>query len=216
MTGPTPTRVSLYAYAASDEHPVAEFRWSPASGVTLNVLNPDWSRLAEDYFTRGVPLDREQRVVPAAEGETFMRALLEPRQMTYYGFRDESPPQAAANGDYCEIFVRTDGTAATVLATLAELLGGHVRLRSLYLSGLVIDVRRNPRATGGGGEAADDFVRWPVTVELDGADTDRATVVDTAARILTALWDAGQPAVAACDFEDELPWAGGIGRLRGG
>jgi hypothetical protein len=213
MTGSPPTRVSLYAYVASDEHPVAEFRWNAESGVTLTILNADWSRLAQEYFTQGAPLDREQRVVPAAEGEAFMRALLEPRQMTYYAFVDEST--AAPGTGYCEIFVRADGTAATVLAMLAEALSGEVQRRSLRVPGLVIDVRPNPdsRPTG---DPGDDFVRWPVTVEVSAEGADRSTLVDTVARILTALWGSGQPAVAACDFEAELPWAGGIGRLREG
>jgi hypothetical protein len=95
MTGGTPTRVLLYAYAASEEHPVAEFRWSPESGVTLTVLDPAWGRLAEEYLARGVPFAEEERAVPAAEGEAFMRALLQPSQLTYYGFVDASGQPAA-------------------------------------------------------------------------------------------------------------------------
>ena len=95
MTGGTPTRVLLYAYAHSEEHPVAEFRWSPESGVTMTVLDPAWARLAEEYFTGGVPLAEEERAVPAAEGEAFMRALLQPTQMTYYAFVDASEEPAA-------------------------------------------------------------------------------------------------------------------------
>src|SRR3954468_23001718 len=108
MSGRTPTLVSLYAFIASDVDPVAQFRWSAESGVTLAVLNPEWGRLAQEYFTRGAPLDREQRAVPAAEGEAFMRALVEPKQMTYYGFRDESPDAGRPDKvGYCTMFVRT-------------------------------------------------------------------------------------------------------------
>jgi len=239
MTAGAPTRVLLFAYAASTEDPVAEFRWSPDADVTLTVLNPAWSRLAEEYFARGVPLTTEQRVVPASDGPAFMRALLQPANMTYYGFVDASPesaPGTAAPEEpdgggysvedayrilagmpplskpgrggsgkgryaYCKVFVRTDATAGAVLETLARLLPG----------GVVIDVRRNAATEG---DPGDDFVRWPVTIDVDAEEADHATVVDTVARILTALWETGQPAVAACDYEDELPWAGGIGRLR--
>ena len=39
------------------------------------------------------------------------------------------------------------------------------------------------------------------------------TVFNVVKRMLVALWGADIRAVAACDFEDELPWSGGIARL---
>ncbi|GLY78918.1 hypothetical protein [Actinoallomurus iriomotensis] len=87
--GPTPTRVTLYARATEAER-VAEFRWSPESGVSLTVFDPEWGALARDYYENGVPLIRENRRVPAGEGAAFMRALLERRNMSYYSLVDES------------------------------------------------------------------------------------------------------------------------------
>lgn len=46
---------------------------------------------------------------------------------------------------------------------------------------------------------------------MDGA----VAMVDLTARVLTHLWPGGFPTVAACDYEDELPWRGGIARLDG-
>jgi hypothetical protein len=99
----TPTRVLLFAFAHSEEQPVAEFRWSPESGVALVVHDPAWARLAREYFTRGIPLPDEERVVPAADGEAFMSALLRQSEMTYYGFVDASDqpvPEEPAGGGY--------------------------------------------------------------------------------------------------------------------
>jgi len=112
--------------------------------------------------------------------------------------------------DYCKVFVRHDDPSS-VTTRLASILDATVERHSLLLPGLILDVRRNSDADG---SAGDDFVRWPVIIdaESDGADSG-SPMSDTVATILTAFWDAGIPTVAACDFEDELPWSGGIRRL---
>lgn len=99
MTAPTPdpvpTRVALYAHNHSSTEPVAVFHWDPANGVRLELLNPNWTRVAKDYYENGIEYYPERRQVLPAEGPLFMRALLLPRQMTYYSLQDES---AAASG----------------------------------------------------------------------------------------------------------------------
>jgi hypothetical protein len=97
MTDQRPTRVVLYSYANGlTARPVAEFRWSPESGVSLVVHDVAQSRLAADYYANGMRSERDGRVVPAAEGPAFMRALLEPKLMTYSRFVDETPERAGA------------------------------------------------------------------------------------------------------------------------
>jgi hypothetical protein len=86
----TPTRVTLYANTTEGRRAAATFRWNPHQGVTLEVLDPTWSQLAKRYYEQGAPYDAEMRPVKPAEGETFMRALLQPSRMTYYQFVDES------------------------------------------------------------------------------------------------------------------------------
>jgi hypothetical protein len=111
---------------------------------------------------------------------------------------------------YCKIFVKHD-EPSTMLARLAAVFGVTPERRSLPVPGLILDVRPNP---DGDPAAGDDFVRWPVTVEAEADDPDSpAVVVPTVSQILTDLWGADIPAVAACDFEDELPWQGGIQRI---
>jgi hypothetical protein len=113
---------------------------------------------------------------------------------------------------FCKIFV--EGTDVdTVKSVLCTLLGGQFERHSLYLEGLVVDVRRNTDAVGAAGQG-NDFVQWPVLVELDAEAQDGGrAIVETTAKVLRALWDTGHPAIAACDFEDQLPWSGGIQRL---
>ena len=115
---------------------------------------------------------------------------------------------------FCKVFVK-GGESDALMAMLATLLDGHFQRHSMFLRGFVVDVRRNPDAADAA-DPGDDFVRWPVLVELEAEEeVGERALAEAAAEILRALWDAGYPAVAACDFEDELPWSGGIQRLHG-
>jgi hypothetical protein len=87
---PTPTRVVLYSYASGRPQAVAEFRRSPQSGVSLNLIDPVQGSLAQEYYERGVPYDAERRLVTRDEPATFMQALVQPQQSTYSRFVDES------------------------------------------------------------------------------------------------------------------------------
>ncbi len=109
---------------------------------------------------------------------------------------------------FCKIFLRS-AELLEIMAMLAELLGGEFQRRSMQLTELMVDVLKNPDAG-----MNEDFVCWPTFVEIE-ADTDATNewITGTAARIITAMWGTGIPAVAACSFEDELPWRGGIARL---
>jgi hypothetical protein len=88
---PTPTRVVLYANNTGEPRRVAIFRWSEETGVTLETLDPGWSRLATQYFNHGVQLMGQRRMVLPTEGPAFMQALLQPFRMSYYSLQDESP-----------------------------------------------------------------------------------------------------------------------------
>jgi hypothetical protein len=102
-----------------------------------------------------------------------------------------------------------------VLAVLVAALGGRAEGDTLDVDGVVLDVRRNPdRAFPVGPAPGSEFLAWPVVVEAEGADPDDGTaLVDALSRLLTALWEAGHRTVVAADFEDELPWSGGIARI---
>lgn len=91
MNDKTPVRVALYTWGKGDDrNRAAEFQWSPENGVSLTVFDPEWGRLAQDYYDNGVSLERERRMVSRDDGPTFMRALLQPWNMSYYRFVDES------------------------------------------------------------------------------------------------------------------------------
>ncbi|MGN5633837.1 hypothetical protein AAIO99_17530 [Streptomyces sp. AC154] len=110
---------------------------------------------------------------------------------------------------YCRILV-AGTTADGVQSLLGRLFNGTFERRTLTVGDVEVEVRRNPDARND--EApSNDFVRWPVQIEAEPVSHDgEASVVETVSRILEALWGVQAQAVAACDFEDELPRSGGI------
>ncbi|OXM43675.1 hypothetical protein [Amycolatopsis alba] len=107
--------------------------------------------------------------------------------------------------EYCKIFFRA-GTRA-VVDLLTAPLGVHADRGLFALSDMDVEVLQNPDRG-----LAEGFIGWPVFVEVvPGKDTENASVVGIVSRILTAAQSSGIPAVAACDYEDELPWLGKVG-----
>lgn len=114
--------------------------------------------------------------------------------------------------EYCRIFIRAGhlevrGVLARVLEQDFSTFG-HMETTER----VSVDVRENEDAAANAQKS--DFIRWPTTAEFEAQNGVRSEVVlNMVSKILLALWDSGTDAVAACDFEDELPWAGGIQRL---
>lgn len=111
----------------------------------------------------------------------------------------------------CTIFVRcAPGDAAGALRPLA---GAPVGSRARFFwRGLDVEVTRN----GGGGGAGADYTRWSSMAWVRAvAGTPRADAVASVAAILRAFWRRGIDAVAACDYERDLPYAGGRDRPLG-
>ncbi|MFD6951039.1 MULTISPECIES: hypothetical protein [unclassified Nocardiopsis] len=76
--------------------------------------------------------------------------------------------------------------------------------------GIDVEVRRNPDSSGEG-TFDEDFLFWPVLIEIEAEDDSFLPgMIVLVTDLLHSLWRAGAPAVAACDFEDRLPWSGGI------
>jgi hypothetical protein len=102
-------------------------------------------------------------------------------------------------GEYCAIYVRGGGRQA-VTDLVAAALGTAPDEYRVVRAGLDFEVRPNPDDG-----LADDFIGWPLKIDADGPTTD---LVDAVARVLTSVRAAGYQAVAAGDFEDQLPRPG--------
>ncbi|PWU60838.1 hypothetical protein DLE60_08815 [Micromonospora globispora] len=109
---------------------------------------------------------------------------------------------------YCRIFVRSADRKA-VRSLVRTALHGSVVDDRIDAEGAQAYVGDNGYRDPQGGE---DFLDWPLCVELHGDEQVEVSRLVTLTRdVLTALWAAGVPAVAAADYEAQLPDNGGIG-----
>lgn len=109
---------------------------------------------------------------------------------------------------HCQIFVRGTGRqflAELVAGTLGAQVDDHYSVR---VGQMVFDTILNPDVG-----LTDDFIGWPLKIDAE-AEEDGYSLVEPVSRLLTTAWGCGYDAVAACDFEDELPDLGGLPRYR--
>jgi hypothetical protein len=114
----------------------------------------------------------------------------------------------------CKIYVETGQTVDHLCNLLAAELSAtplNGAVRGFQTSLCELDVRENDECDSARSqEFPDGFLYFRYLVELYPAviasHEDR---VHLTARILSLLWSKGYPAIAACDYEKELPHAGG-------
>jgi hypothetical protein len=115
---------------------------------------------------------------------------------------------------YCKVFVDSDDRSRGDLqALLIECLGDRVKsvgLRSVDGLLYAIDVKRNEDFDAIRSSEPDGFLYYRYYLDVDAVPgQQRVAQVALVAQILERLWEHGYAAVAACNFEDELPRRGG-------
>ncbi|WDZ88847.1 hypothetical protein [Nocardiopsis sp. HUAS JQ3] len=112
---------------------------------------------------------------------------------------------------YCKVFVaKADVTSVRniVSATFDVSFDEDI----IKISDSRVEVIRNEDSDGDG-TFNEDFLYWPALVEFELEDHSLLpSLVSQVSLLLSTLWEASLPAVAACDFEERLPWSGGIMR----
>ncbi|SDJ40190.1 hypothetical protein [Nonomuraea jiangxiensis] len=111
--------------------------------------------------------------------------------------------------DYCGLYLRGAGQEAAIELT-ARATGATRDGCLLRVGTMEIEVRRNDHWPQDGA----DFPTWPIKMEIERGNATSRQVIETVSKILTRAWQAGLDAVAACDYEDELPDHGGYPRYR--
>ncbi|MEV6157051.1 hypothetical protein AB0L53_42590 [Nonomuraea sp. NPDC052129] len=111
--------------------------------------------------------------------------------------------------DYCGLYLRGASEDAAI-ALAARATGATRDGRLLCVGTIEIEIRRNDNGIHDGA----DFPTWPIKMEIERGNATSRQVIETVSKILTHAWQAGCDAVAACDYEDELPEQGGYPRYR--
>lgn len=111
---------------------------------------------------------------------------------------------------FCKIFVLAPCDRETLAGYVASVLNGRRQSHSIHCCFGVVDVIRNDDADNSKMSGENGFLFFPYLIELEPEEAfDRRQFVGTVGSLLEALWERYYSAVAACDFEIELPRSGG-------
>lgn len=119
-----------------------------------------------------------------------------------------------SNELYCKIYVATDAPRAELAAALATALSDAVAgpgRETIHTPDAALDIVANDEFDERRRrDFPDGFLHFRYAVEVyPRADASHEAVRQFVARLLEYVWARGIPAVAACDYEDELPFGGG-------
>lgn len=112
---------------------------------------------------------------------------------------------------YCKIFVNASFDRQHLVDKIRSFISGSVQGNRVTNVALQVDVRQNddydPAAAR---QKSDGFLFFHYYLDVDQAPgANRSAFVRGISDLLEAFWACGIEAVAACDFEDELPKKGG-------
>ncbi|MYS70704.1 hypothetical protein GTY88_09720 [Streptomyces sp. SID5926] len=126
---------------------------------------------------------------------------------------DRGPSPLGPDSPYSDASIYVDaGAAPRVLSRLRDALGLVADDGAELTVGPVrVEGEHNNYPTGRHAHPS-DFLQWPTVLECEAHAGTPNEVVQAITAVLKALWHGGFKAVAACDFEDELPARGGIDR----
>ena len=111
---------------------------------------------------------------------------------------------------FCKIYVDTDREEVWLLQVIASHLKGRIEGRTIESDLIAVDVSENEDFDPAKRESDDDFVFFRYYLDVvSGKGAQRPGYVTAVSSILVLLWGLECRAVAACDFEDELPNRGG-------
>jgi hypothetical protein len=115
---------------------------------------------------------------------------------------------------YCKVFVAGARSCRRITTVIHRHLGARDDGHCLSTEVLEIDVRRNDDSDPNRYAALRrDFVFSPYCLDIEPiSGAPRAQYVADVSRLLQGLWAEGWDAIAACDFEEDLPRKGGLER----
>ncbi|MFE6787841.1 hypothetical protein ACFVFF_36875 [Streptomyces sp. NPDC057680] len=121
------------------------------------------------------------------------------------------PEKTGISYEDCSVYVDAEDES-TVIAWLEKHLGGGDGEQDLAVGPLWVSGAANDYSTGRKAHPF-EFLEWPTVLECQApAESEPGAVAAAVTIVLETLWCGGWKAVAACDFEDELPARGGSER----
>lgn len=111
---------------------------------------------------------------------------------------------------YCKIFVNGPPTSEDLLQLVSRTVGGAVEYHTVIAAGAEIYVAHNDEDDALRAREPDGFLFYPYYLEVSAEPGQtRSAQITLVARLLEVFWAAHLEAIAASDFEEELPRRGG-------
>jgi hypothetical protein len=114
---------------------------------------------------------------------------------------------------FCKIYLDTPLSRDDVMELLQSSVGGGVaQFSRLTTDTLDLDLRKNDEANDLLSKTSDGFMHFRYYLDVEPNDQLQSPTlyVRDIATLLRGMWAANVKAVAACDFENELPRLGGF------
>jgi hypothetical protein len=111
---------------------------------------------------------------------------------------------------YCKIFVNGAPAREDLIQLVARTVGGTFEFHAVVAAGAEIYVSHNDEDDALRAREPDGFLFYPYYLDVTAEPGQtRSAQIALVATLLEAFWAAKLDAVAACDFEEELPRRGG-------
>lgn len=113
---------------------------------------------------------------------------------------------------YCKILISTDISEDAIVKKIASITSGRTDQRTVVTEWSEIDVVANDDFDEAKSEEVPDgFLFYPYYIDMEpGRDVFPEKYISEVGSLLKGLWNLGWKAVAACNFEHELPKKGGF------
>ena len=112
---------------------------------------------------------------------------------------------------YCKVYIDANVGIESLVSTVAQILEGVEEMNTVILPRCEIDVRKNEEFNEvRRREFPDGFLYFRYYADIEAQlGQQRESQIELVSKLLKRLWSLGFPAIASCDFEDELPQQGG-------
>ncbi|WP_041227083.1 hypothetical protein [Crinalium epipsammum] len=112
---------------------------------------------------------------------------------------------------YCKLYVDCDVNRNELVGLIAKLTSSRIERWSVSTPECEIDVRNNDDFDNNKrSKFPDGFLYYRFYLDIERTeDTERGSYIESISRLLEDFWLLSYKAVAACDFEEELPRKGG-------
>ncbi|MCG8362981.1 MAG: hypothetical protein MJA27_06560 [Pseudanabaenales cyanobacterium] len=109
---------------------------------------------------------------------------------------------------YCKTYVKTELSKQELLDRIANIVDGQVNIRTIEAEIMAIDLVENEDYDAEKLNETDGFIYYPFYLEIDPVikpSLSRQSYISGISHLLEGLWNELEDAVAACEFEDQLP-----------